>query len=110
MSGTYSFNMYNGEDFDRTLTWSTSIITVSLGDTPVNLTGYTASLTLGSVQNFITTTSSANGLTTLGGTAGTIRLFIPAFICAQFSGTSISYRLFTANSSPETSCLLAGSF
>lgn len=111
MAGTFDFSIYNGEDFDKTMTWSTSSTPVSQGGIPVNLSSYLgAALTLGTVEDFITTTSGANGLITLGGSAGTVRVFIPAAIATQFTGTSITYRLFLTNSASETTCLLAGNF
>lgn len=110
MAGTYNFTIFNGEDFDRTLTWSRSSTPVSQGGTPVDLTDYTASLTLGATEDFITTTTSANGLITLGGPAGTIRLYIPTAANTQFTGTVVTYRLFMINSAPEPRCLMAGNF
>lgn len=108
MAGTFDFVLYDGEDFDRTLTWSTSNVPVSQGGTPVDLTNYTASLTLGTETGFITTTSTANGVINLGGVTGTIELYIPEAIAAQFVRTNVIYRLFLT--STETRCLLAGLF
>jgi hypothetical protein len=110
MAGTFDFTMFNGEDFDRTLTWSSSSTPVSKGGTPVDLTNYTSSLTLNETDNFITTTASSNGQISLGGDLGTVRLYIPALVAATFVNTSVTYRLFVTNSSNETSCVLAGNF
>jgi hypothetical protein len=110
MAGEYSFSLFDGEDFDRVLTWSASAIPVSQGGTPVNLTGYTASLSVGTQAGFITTVSSANGLITLGGALGTVRIYIPASVSAAFVNTAPYYRLFVTVPSGDTSCLLAGTF
>lgn len=110
MAGVFDFTIFKDEDFDRTLTWSQSSTPVSQGGTPVPLTGYTASLTLASTAGFITTTPGANGRIDLGGSAGTVRLYIPAAKSAQFAGTSVTYRLFMINTVAESSVLLAGNF
>lgn len=106
MAGSYTFYALIGEDFDRTLTWLTARLVD--GGTPIPLTGFTASMTVGIEDNFITTTSSANGAITLGGSAGTIRLQIPKDVLATLPVGGTTYKLFLTNTEPETSGLLTG--
>lgn len=108
MAGAFTFRVVIHEDFDRVLTWSTSSTPVSQGGTPVDLTGFTAFMSVGAAENFITTTSGPNGLITLGGTAGTLRLQIPAAVLSTFAVGGTDYRLFVTNAVPETACLLSG--
>lgn len=103
MAGSYTFYAIIGEDFDRTLTWLTKV-----GGSPINLTSYTASLSVGIEEDFITTTTSANGLITLGGSAGTIELYIPNPVLATLGVGQAPYELFLTNSVPRTGCLLEG--
>jgi hypothetical protein len=110
MAGKYNFSMFNGETFDKPLTWSQNSTPVSQGGPPVDLSGYTATMSIGDVTDFITTTSSANGVITLGGAAGTIRLFIPASVVAQFINTAPFYRLFMIPPNNEPGCLLEGTY
>lgn len=110
MAGEYNFQMYNNEDFDRVLTWSQSSIPVSQGGRPVDLTDYTAFMSIGTTEQFITTTISDNGQITLGGDLGTIRMVIPAGIAGQFVNSAPLYRLFMVAESGESMCLMAGAF
>lgn len=110
MAGTYNFSIFAGEDFDRVLTWSASAIPVSQGGTPVDLTDYSASVSINGVLGFITDDTSANGQVQLGGVDGTVRMYIPAAIAAQFINSAPLFRLFVTSPSGETSCLLDGTF
>lgn len=110
MAGTYDFSMYMGEDFDKVLTWSQSNIPVSQGGTPVDLTDYDASMSIGTQVGFITDNASDNGLISLGGVDGTVRAYIPAGVAAQFVNSAPFFRLFVTAPSGETTCLLAGTF
>lgn len=110
MAGELNIQVYNNEDLDRVLTWSQSSIPVSQGGRPVDLTNYTAFMSIGTTKQFITTTTSDNGLITLGGVLGTIRLYIPAGIIAQFLDSAPLHRLFMVAASGEPRCLLAGTF
>jgi hypothetical protein len=105
MAGAYNFAVYNGEDLDSTLTWY-----LSAGGGTVDLTDYTASLTMSNETGYVSTTSGSNGVITLGGAAGTIRLQVNKTALAQFLGTTVQYRLFMTAGSGETRCLLAGTF
>lgn len=112
MAGTYNFDSYVGEDFDRILTWGPdSLNPPSAGGPVVDLTDYTASMTLGTTEDFIDTSDGDNGSITLGGIDGTIRLFISAENKEQFTDQTINYRLYmTATGSGQTMCLFEGTF
>jgi hypothetical protein len=110
MAGSYNFAIFSGEDFDRVLTWSASAVPVSQGGTPVDLTDYSASMSINGVIDFVTDDSSSNGQIQLGGADGTVRMYIPAAIAAQFINSAPLFRLFVTASSGETSCLLDGTF
>lgn len=112
MAGNYNFDSYVGEDFDRVLTWgSDSTHPPSAGGPTVDLTDYTASLTLGTTENYITSDDGDNGSITLGGPEGTIRLFISAEVKEQFLDQVVNYRLYmTFTSSGQTMCLFEGTF
>lgn len=112
MAGTYNFDSFVGEDFDRVLTWgSDSTNPPSNGGPVVDLTDYTASLTLGGIDGFITTDSNDSGGITLGGIDGTIRLYIDEDFKAQFVDQVVNYRLYmTTTGSNQTMCLFEGTF
>jgi hypothetical protein len=96
MPGLQDFSVYTGEDFDQTLTWTDN------SGNPVNLTGYSASMTM--------STTGIAPVITLGGTLGTIRIQIAHSVISAASPFSVSYRLFLVNTVPETECLFAGTF
>lgn len=102
MAGTFTFVMYTGEDFDFTLTWLNS------SGNPVNVSGYTGEFIIGEGMIDI---PGAQGSVTMGGDAGTIRLYIPKEVTEPLSPIARPYRLFiTDTTTNETSCLLAGMF
>lgn len=74
--GRYDFTIYQGANFDTTLTWKTGTPA-----TAVNLSGYTGRM---QVRESVASTAVAlelttsNGRMTLGGAAGTIALAITA--------------------------------
>ena len=101
-AATYDLYVEQGATYQLDITWKQP------NDTPVNLTGYTARMQFRKNKNatevlFSGTTS--NGIITLGGTAGTIAIRIPAtttddftFGCALYdleleSAGGIVYRL-----------------
>ena len=74
-AGSYDIYVEQGSVFNRVLTWKDST------DTLINLTGYTARMwvrkTYTSATNVIELNTN-NGRITLGGTAGTVTLYISA--------------------------------
>lgn len=111
MAGTFNFVVENGEDFDRVLTWGTDPNNPpSKGGPKVNLTNFTAALSVNGMTNFITTSPGANGQITLGGVDGTIRIYIPASVWNQFADTIVSFKLFVTAQNGSPSCPLKGNF
>ena len=109
MAGTYTFTVIEGEDFTPALTWIQPD-----GYTPVDLTGWAAQFIAddgdGNPLLMVTTTPSASGSVTLGGTAGTIQINIPAAVIAAASFTPAAYRLLMTSAGNITTCLLRGKF
>lgn len=86
MAGNYDITIERGADYDKTITW---------GNPPVNLTGYTAKLQIrdrkgGSV--LYDTFTEIDGLT-LGGAAGTIAIHIEAADTAVYTFARAAYDL-----------------
>jgi hypothetical protein len=102
--GTYNITCPQGATFDRTLT-------VSVGGTALNLTGYTAAMQVresaDDADALISLTNSAG--IALGGTAGTIAITISAATTAGVAAGSYSYDL-EINSGGTITRLLEGSF
>jgi len=109
LAGTYTFTVIEGEDFTPALTWIQPD-----GYTPVNLTGWAAQFIAddsdGNPLLMVTTTPSASGSVTLGGTAGTVQINIPAAVIAAASFTPAAYRLLMTSAGNTTTCLLRGKF
>lgn len=102
--GTYNINCPQGATFDRTLT-------VTVGGTALDLTGYTAAMQVreaaGAATALISLTNGAG--ITLGGTAGTISIVVAATASAAITPGSYSYDL-ELNSGQTVTRLLEGSF
>lgn len=99
-------------DFARTLTWKTGASSSSA--VPVDLTGWTAELTAREVASSsdailsISTTSSAQGLIVLGGTAGTIALSVPNAVTATLPPGAFVYALMMISPSGLRTVLASG--
>jgi hypothetical protein len=81
-AGVYNFVIYQGADFDTTLTWKNS------DGSAVNLTGYTARLHVRETVESLTTLlemTTGNGSIVLGGVAGTIRLLLTSTATAALT-------------------------
>jgi len=111
--GTYNLCIYQGATVNLTFTWNAGTCcgssTVGATPQPVDLTGYTATLQIRQYQS----TSApllydASGDITLGGTAGTIALVIPATVTEAFTFYSGVYDLLMTDSSGNVTALLAG--
>jgi hypothetical protein len=108
VSGVWNFTIEQGADFSVTWEWLTGSPAI-----PVNLTGYTAHLQVrpayaatapGTVYLDLT---SSSGIT-LGGSAGTIAVFIPASTTAALSFTNAAYDLKLTSVSGLVTRLLQG--
>ena len=85
--------------------------TIQNGNTPWNLTGYTATMTIRPFVGSNTTTlvlTNGSGIT-LGGAAGTVDITISAAVTADFSPSRYAYD-FVLNSGSVVTRLLEGQF
>lgn len=84
-AGLYSFTIEQGATFDRTFTYKNA------SDVLVNLTGYTARMQVRTTEEssvIIFELTTENGGITLGGVAGTIRLFLTATATAALAAAA----------------------
>ena len=105
-AGVYNILADQGATFTRTITWTNT------AGSPVNLTGYTARMSLRVTYTDSTVALSLtteNGRITLGGVAGTITLNVDATTMAALSAKSYVYDLELVNGANVTR-LLQGSF
>lgn len=105
----HSFVIWRGGTWRKSLTLYDGDSTAS----PLrDLTGYTASLRLEALDGTslftLTTVSSANGVLTLGGVAGTIIILIPASVTAAFAWQNARYELQLIDAATEVSPILWG--
>ena len=94
-----------GGTYRRTFTWA-------LNGTAVNVTGYTATLTVRTAPTAATavaTVTSSSGLT-LGGAAGTIDVLITDTVTAAIEPGTYAWDLFLVSGGGETTPLVAGNF
>ena len=73
-AGTYNITADQGATFTRTITWTD-------GTNPINLTGYTARMQVRATIDSTTVAlelTTSNGRISLGGSAGTVTLTVPA--------------------------------
>lgn len=105
MSGSYEIEIEQGSTFTLELLWKDP------SNTPIDLTGWTASMHcrahISSTTPFLTLTTE-NGYITLGGTAGTITLSVPAPIIAAITDTGGVYDLLLTSSGGVVTKLLSG--
>jgi hypothetical protein len=105
-AGTYNILADQGATFTRVITWTNS------AGSPVNLTGYTARMSLRTTYTDTTVALSLtteNGRITLGGALGTITLNVDAATMATLAAKSYVYDLELVNGVNVTR-LLQGSF
>lgn len=101
--GNLSLNVYQGETFTRTLTWS-------LDSVLVNVTGYTAALTVRPTPTGTEMASLTSGAgITLGGAAGTISFTFADNVTAAWTPGAYVWDLFLISGGGETTPLVAGS-
>lgn len=98
-AGKYNFKVDQGASFTLPITWKDS------GDSPIDLTGYTAKFTiLDEDYNALLELTDGSGIT-LGGAAGTISVALTAAQTAAFTFVSARYVLEVAISGTETHLL-----
>jgi Ethanolamine utilization protein EutJ (predicted chaperonin) len=101
---TYNIKAYQGATYDLNLTWA-------IGGTAVNLTSYTAAMQVRENPNATATVLSlTNGSgITLGGTAGTIAVNVPANTMGSATAGNYVYDL-ELNSGGQVTRLIQGAF
>jgi hypothetical protein len=111
-TGTYNLCINQFATFEKVFIWTAGMCgcgTVGSSAGPVDLTGYTAAL---QIRPFALSTDilfDASSDITLGGTAGTIALTIPATATALFTWWNGVYDLLLTSSSGVATRLLMGS-
>ena len=110
---SYNLCIYQGGTFNRVFIWNAGACAgygpPGSSPSPVDLTGYTAKMQIRSAQSQSSSLlydASAN--LTLGGTAGTITLSIPASSTETFTWWSGFYDLLLTDSSGNVTPLLTG--
>lgn len=104
--GRYNFTCPQGSTL-RTL------LTYKLDNTPVDITGYSARLQVRETyesDEYIVNLTNLNGGITLGGSAGTIELYISASTTTNFISGDHVYDLELINPSFEVTRLIEGRF
>jgi hypothetical protein len=118
MSGlpaAYNIMIYQGQTLSLTFVWTTGTCgctyppTIPVGQiqTPVDLTGYTATMQFRAYAGG-TLLIDVSQYITLGGTAGTIALLIPDNVTESFTWFAGFYDLFLTSSSQFATPLIAG--
>jgi hypothetical protein len=109
--GAFNLCIYQNATYDLALTWlagGCGCSTAGSSSTPVDLTGYTATLQIRAYATAPAILYDASSDITLGGTAGTITLAIPASATAGFTWWTGVYDLLLTDSSGNVTPLLAG--
>lgn len=105
-AGTYNFTIEQGVTFTLSLTYTDP------SDTPIDLTGFSARMMLKksvSTRNALIDASTDNGKITLGGSAGTVDIFISAAETAELPVVTGVYDL-ELTSGSAVSRLIQGTF
>ncbi len=100
-----SYTAYIGDTFNETITWQ------SPAYINVDLTGYTAAMKVKNGSETVISLTETDGIT-LGGTAGTIHIYISNEDTAALTSENCNYDLaLTSPGDPsETTTLIAGPF
>jgi hypothetical protein len=104
----YNMTAWQKGTWTKTITW----LSGGPGSQAVDLSGYTASMTIATDGNSapLYTLTNTNGGITLGGVAGTIALYIPASEMQSIAAGTYLYQLTVVDSSGNTDPLLWGQF
>jgi hypothetical protein len=120
LPGNYPIVIYQGQTYQQIILWTAGPglagavpnQTPSIGSTPtpVDLTGYTATMQFRPYQNPLTAPLyyDASSDILLGGTAGTITLSIPSSATEEFTFLTAYYDLLLTSSQGIVTPLLAG--
>jgi len=111
-TGTYPLCINQYATFTRVFIWTAGMCgcgTVGASSGPVDLTGYTANLQIRPFPLSTTINYDASANITLGGTAGTISLAIPAASTATFTWWVGVYDLILTSAAGVVTRLLQGS-
>ena len=111
-TGTYDLCINQGATFEKVFTWTTYTTgptTAGTAPQPVNLTGWTAAMQIRAFPLSPTVLYDASSDITLGGSAGTISLTIPAATTEGFTWWSGVYDLLLTDPSGNVTRLLSGS-
>ncbi len=111
LPANYPLAIYQGQTLNLTFVWTAGICgcgTVGSAPSPVDLTGYTALMQFRASPLGGTLYYDASSNITLGGTAGTIALLIPAATTEAFTWFQGVYDLFLTSSSGVATPLIAG--
>lgn len=111
-TGTYPFCINQYATFSRIFIWIAGMCgcgTVGASSGPVDLTGYSAALQIRAFPLSTTILYDASGNLTLGGTAGTISLSIPASATTGFTWWQGAYDLILTSPAGVVTRLLQGS-
>jgi len=105
--GNWNFTIYQGGTFRYVITWKDE------NNTPINLTGYSAQMQARTSAASATTLldiSTASGGITLGGSAGTITLFLSAAATAALKeGVGVyDLRLTAPGGNPDNDFIIQG--
>jgi hypothetical protein len=104
--GRYNFTCPQGTTFDTTLTWK-------IDNTPVDISGYSARLQVRETHtatDYVVNLTDLNGGITLGGSAGTIDLYISADDTANFITGDHVYDLEVIAGNSAVTRLIEGRF
>lgn len=110
--GTYNLSIYQNATYAMTFIWyagGCACGTAGSTPAPVDLTGYTATLQIRPYALAPNVLFDASSDITLGGTAGTIALDIPAATTATFTWWTGVYDLLLTSSQGVVTALLSGS-
>ena len=110
IAGLYNITCQQGATFQRQVTWTDS------ARDAYNLTGYTARMQVrdnvssNTIVIALSTTAGSGGTITLGGTAGTVDLLIPAANTATLTAGQYVYDLELVSGGGVVTRLLEGNF
>lgn len=105
VTGVINLVCPQGSTFRRTLTWKTGV-------TPINLTGYSARMQVRETHassTIVVSITSGSGIT-LGGSAGTIELYLSNITTANIRSGFYVYDLEVVASNGDVSRLIEGKF